>query len=96
MKESKMTADVLEYIKSKEGNLVLIINDDGNYSVVDKKIHFLVLIDDELFGEELIRQLKEMNVDIFRTFDELKKKFPKQIVPPINWPSDKRWPPSSR
>lgn len=92
--DSKIISEVNTIIEGSKGDLVLISEDGVNYSIVNKKTHFIMLIDDYDIADLLIQRLKEANVEILISIQELDERYPNVIrEKPMFWPEDKKWPP---
>lgn len=92
-KFEKHVEDVVGQILIQEQDSLVLIVSDGFYSIVNKRTHFVKLVDDEDVAELLILKLRESNVDIFNDYSDFTTKYPKQLERPMFWPADKPWPP---
>ena len=85
--------EVNQVLKENNGDLVLIGDSDSYYSVVNRKSHMMMLMDNEAFAELLIRKLLENGVEILSDINVFNQKYPVIIRPkPMFWPEDKVWP----
>jgi serine/threonine protein phosphatase PrpC len=90
--EKSVEDDVEQILIEEQDSLVLLVS-EGFYSIVNKRTHFVKLVDDEDVGELLVLKLRERNIDVFNDYSDFTAKYPKQLERPMFWPADKPWPP---
>lgn len=98
MKENKISEEVKSILNSSHNGADLVLlklegHESIGYTIFDKKIFSILLIDSISLAKELISILKSKDVEEFSTIGEIYAKFKAEREKPHFWPNNKPWPP---
>ena len=87
MMSEKDIEDYVNDIQKELTSYVLVINEVGNYSLIENHYHFFSIIEDDQAAEIIFQKLIGLGIEVL-TDDEFTKKYPWHRKYPMGFPEE--------